>query len=99
MRLTKAQIEQIKILAAEQFGPEAELHLFGSRVDDAGRGGDVDLLVQSPVAVDRPALASARLAARVSRLLHGRKVDIVLQAPNLARAPIHDAARLQGVRL
>lgn len=99
MRLTKAQIEQIKTLTAEHFSPEAELRLFGSRADDTGRGGDVDLLIKSLDTVERPALKSAQLAARISRLLHGRKVDVIIDAPNLDRMPIHDVARSQGIRL
>lgn len=43
-----------------------------------------------------PALLSARIAARVSRAMHGRKVDVVISAPNLQSLPIHDIARREG---
>jgi predicted nucleotidyltransferase len=99
MRLTTTQIEQIKTLVAGHLGPEAEVRLFGSRVDDQIRGGDVDLLVASSNAVERPALLSATLAARISRVLRGRKVDVVIDAPNLTRLPIHAVAMSQGIRL
>jgi hypothetical protein len=39
---------------------------------------------------------TARLAARVSRAMFGRKVDVVLSAPNLKRLPIHDIAFEEG---
>jgi hypothetical protein len=42
-------------------------------------------------AVDNPALIAAQLSARVSRAMHGRKVDVLLSAPNLMRLPIHDS--------
>lgn len=96
MRLQPRQIAALKRLAEEQFGPQARLRLFGSRLDGQAKGGDVDLLVELPVPVPQPALQSARLAARLSRVLDGRRVDVLLSAPNLARLPIHDIAMRQG---
>jgi predicted nucleotidyltransferase len=99
MRLTPQQVERIRAIVAEQAGPDAVVWLFGSRVDDTARGGDVDLFVEVPRPVDEPALLSARIAGRVSRALDERKVDVVLAAPNLMPLPIHDIARREGVRL
>ena len=46
MRLT--QVEQEVILRCVKIhDPEADVRLFGSRVDDEKRGGDIDLLVLS----------------------------------------------------
>ena len=50
-------------------------------------------------AVQEPALMAARLASRVSRSMHGRKVDVLLKAPNLLEQPIHRIATQEGVRL
>ncbi|MCW5600359.1 hypothetical protein [Nitrosomonas sp.] len=47
--------------------------------------------------VENPALLAATLSAKVSRLMHGRKVDVLLSAPNLKRLPIHDIAFEEGV--
>lgn len=99
MRLTMQQIAQLKQVVTEEAGPRARLRLFGSRLDDARRGGDVDLLLQVPVRVDRPALLTGRVAARASRVLRGRKVDVLLEAPNLQRLPIHEIALRDGVLL
>lgn len=99
MRLSAHQIEQLKYLAAAESGPHARLRLFGSRLDDAARGGDVDLLLEIDQAVDNPAWLAARFAARASRALDGRKVDVLLAAPNLQRLPIHEIALREGVLL
>lgn len=99
MRLSGDQIATLKRLAVQIAGSDARLWLFGSRTDPAVRGGDVDLLVQLPHPVADPALLAARLAARASRALGGRHVDVVLSAPNLLHLPIHDTALRTGTRL
>ena len=47
MRPSPEHIAQIRQNAAESFGPEARVWLFGSWVDDSKRAGDIDLLVQT----------------------------------------------------
>lgn len=96
MRLTPDQATAIKRLTAEQFGPGAAARLFGSRLEDRARGGDVDLLVDVSDPIEEPALRAARLAARISRYLAGRRVDVLLAAPNLTEQAIHRIARAQG---
>ena len=99
MRLTPEQIHAIRLGAAQVAGQDARVWLFGSRVHDQERGGDVDLLLELDVPVSEPAQLAARLSARVSRAMHGRKVDVVVKAPNLMHLPIHSIALQEGVRL
>ena len=99
MRLSAEQIRRLKRLAVEEGGTEARLRLFGSRLDDTRSGGDVDLLLELASPATNPAPLAARMAARASRALDGRKVDVVLAAPNLKRLPIHDIAFRYGVEL
>ncbi len=47
MRLSEFQIEQIRKIARSIFGDDVKVVLFGSRVDDKARGGDIDLLIDS----------------------------------------------------
>ncbi|MFT5722658.1 MAG: putative nucleotidyltransferase [Motiliproteus sp.] len=99
MRITTDQQAFILIQVKDTFGDEAQVLLFGSRVDDTASGGDVDLLVEVPSPVDHPALQSSRLAARISRYMQGRKIDVVVDAPNLDHLAIHAVAKRTGVRL
>ncbi len=46
MRL-KEEERQIIIQAVKSIDPKANLYLFGSRVDDSSKGGDIDLLILS----------------------------------------------------
>ncbi len=99
MRLTDSQIDAIRRLAQEVAGDGARVRVFGSRLDNAARGGDLDLMLELPYPVENPALVAARMSARVSRVLAGRKVDVILSAPNLMRLPIHDVAMTKGCQL
>ena len=96
MRLTAEQIQGIRRIASQLAGEEAEIRVFGSRLDHSARGGDLDLLLELPGPIANPALLAAQVSAQVSRLMDGRKVDVVLAAPNLLRLPIHEVALKEG---
>lgn len=96
MRLDAEQRRAIREAVTELAGPHARARVFGSRLDDEARGGDVDLLVELKEPAQEPAMLSARIAARVSRAMHGRKVDVLISAPNLQSHPIHEVARRTG---
>lgn len=99
MRLTTDQISSIRRIVADTAGTSAQVRLFGSRLRDDATGGDLDLLVELPFAVEHPAALSARLATRISRTMHDRRVDVLVLAPNLRRLPIHDIALQEGQSL
>ncbi len=100
MRLSLKQIKQIKESTASVFGEEAKVYLFGSRLDDSSKGGgDIDLLVETNKHVERPAVLSTQLAAKVMMANHGLKVDVILFAPNLDKQSIHEVALTTGVVL
>ena len=96
MRLTELQIQRIRQLALDFAGSRSRVRVFGSRLDDDARGGDLDLMLELPDPVDNPALIAAQMSAQVSRIMHGRKVDVLLSAPNLMRLPIHEVVFREG---
>ena len=63
MRLTATQTQVILNCVHQQFGADARVMLFGSRLDELARGGDVDLLVESaaPPTLHQRALATMAL--------------------------------------
>ncbi len=99
MRLSPRQINIIQNVVSELAGKDATVRLFGSRTDDNARGGDIDLLVEIPHAVENSAWLSANVSGRISYLLGGQKIDVILLAPNLERFPIHHMAQKEGVVL
>lgn len=48
MRLSPDQARTIVVAAQELTGPDARVRLFGSRLDNLARGGDIDLLMECP---------------------------------------------------
>lgn len=96
VRLTTEEIAGIKAAVVEVFGDAATVRLFGSRVDDAKRGGDIDLLVEVPEGRDtfRDELV---LAGALEDRLGERMITILLQQPKLKRSPIVAIAYRDGV--
>lgn len=78
MRLTAGQIQAIKQTVQASLGLPAQVRLFGSRLDDEAKGGDVDLHVS--VAQPVNVWATAQCASRLERSLDGRKVDVRMWA-------------------
>ena len=52
MRLTSEQIKAIKDTTYSVLGEGSRVILFGSRVDDAKKGGDIDLLFETEHILD-----------------------------------------------
>ncbi len=99
MRLNKLQINAITSAIKAVFGQGAGVLLFGSRLNDQAKGGDIDLLVTVDYPVERPASDIAQAQAKMIMLLGDQKIDILLDAPNLTRQTIHQIAHQEGLVL
>ena len=99
MRLTPTQIDTIKQTVTGTFGEDAGVWLFGSRVDDNKRGGDIDLLI-CPRADTADQLFSKeiRFLVQLERQLGERKIDVVIETPHDTR-PIVAIAHATGVKI
>lgn len=101
MRLTPRQTEIIRQAAHAAFGPATQVWLFGSRVDDSKRGGDIDLFIET----DEPDVAKivrAEMAflAAIKMQLGDQKIDVLVNYPaRTTHPPIFEIARQTGVRL
>ena len=99
MRLSQQHREAILQVVSDTCGPDSQVRLFGSRVDDSQRGGDVDLLIEVPVDPDDVFGLQRRLYARLLRVLDERPVDVLVVGPRTRRAAVHVEALRHGVLL
>jgi predicted nucleotidyltransferase len=97
MRLTPQTREIIRTTTHEVFGATARVRLFGSRVDDNLRGGDIDLLVELPSHQADSRKKSLTLAARLQMRLGDQPIDILVLDPDTVLQPIHRVAVATGV--
>ena len=98
MRLTADQAEVIRTAVREVYGEDSRLWLFGSRVDDTRRGGDIDLLVRPDSSGGYALMDKIRLLGKLERGLGERKIDIVIETQDDQR-PIVKIAHERGIRL
>ncbi len=96
MRLSSEQLSVILAATRELAGAEASVRLFGSRLNDRLRGGDIDLLVECPQPVARPVRLAAQITARLQNRLGDRKIDVLVVDPDTKLEPVHLAARAEG---
>lgn len=99
MRLTEQDRQAILRVIRATCGAQARVRLFGSRVDDAERGGDIDLLVELPYEPDDIYALQRQLFAKLLRALQGRPVDVLIIGPRTRRLPVHEEALREGVQL
>jgi len=95
MRLSPSQQQCIREATEQFFGPEAKVWLFGSRVDDQRRGGDVDLYVET-APIDS-VLTSLRCKMAIEDGLD-LPVDLLVNDQDIDK-PIYAIAKKTGVRL
>lgn len=98
MRLSQQEKDAIITSAKEAFGPQVEVWLFGSRVDDNAKGGDIDLYIEVP-AIDSPVMRKITFKLRLEDRIGERKVDVVLHQRCNEELPIHQIAKAEGVKL
>lgn len=76
MRLKESKLNNIKDIFIKVFG-EGELYLFGSRVDDSKKGGDIDLYIV-PASGDNLAIKKLNFRVLLKKAIHEQKIDVVI---------------------
>lgn len=99
MRITPSQIESIRRAAQSVLGPQVSIRLFGSRVNDDLKGGDIDLLFEIEHTVANRAQAICSIQGALMRTLGDRKIDILLKDPHTPDTAIFEIARRTRVTL
>lgn len=76
MRLEKRIVNVIKGAIFDSFGV-VDIYLFGSRVDDNKKGGDIDLAVNSDVSREKFRKNKVKFISTLIRLGYDFKIDLV----------------------
>lgn len=77
VRLDEKAIEVIKENVLSNFGQDARVLLFGSRVDLQQKGGDIDLLVLSALGSKEQFKAKILTLSGIHRALGEQKIDLI----------------------
>jgi predicted nucleotidyltransferase len=96
MRLLNKEIDIIKTVIRQFFGDGARVMLFGSRVDDLQRGGDIDLYVL-PENTSAQWQQTMKALSMLKVLLGDQKIDLVIAQD--AQRLIEQEALTSGVLL
>ena len=99
MRLSEKEINAIKVQKQSFFSQNAKVYLFGSRLDDAKKGGDIDLFIECDKSYNTFKNA-IRFKTQLKRDIGDQKIDLVVKSFNEVddRAIITEA-RKAGVML
>mgnify|MGYP000075881337 CR=1 FL=1 len=99
MRLSPHQVSLIKSTITSLVDSVSKIILFGSRVDDDAKGGDIDLYIELEKVQENRAAMASRIAACLQINLGDRKIDVILVDPKTIIQPIHTHAQQQGILL
>ena len=96
MRLTQQQTRLITQAIFRLAGEHARIFLFGSRLNDNAKGGDVDILIETetPLSLIERAKIKLQLESEL-----GMPVDVIAQTRDVAPTPFQTIARKHALRL
>ena len=85
MRLTHYERQNIKKWA-QKYDAGAKVYLYGSRVDEARRGGDIDLLVVSEHT--QKFKDKIELVLELHDLIGEQKIDLAIRSPEVLKRDV-----------
>ncbi len=98
MRLNREQLEIIESVASEMIpaGARYQLTLFGSRLNDDARGGDVDIYLEvAGIAKQKQQILKRRMRPRLEEMLN-LPVDLIIHDRTEPLTLVSKIAREQG---
>ena len=96
--MTRQQIECLIEATHHSFGDNADIWLFGSRVDDNKKGGDIDLYIETNLESGTVA-AKLKMRQLIWPTFGDQKIDILVRSRTQAPSPLHEIAKSTGQKL
>jgi len=81
MRISNFQRKAILDSVVAEFEHDIRVTLFGSRVNDLSRGGDIDLFVELPCQIDDILRKKLSILSRIQRKIGEQKIDLIITYP------------------
>jgi predicted nucleotidyltransferase len=99
MRLTAFEIKAIKACFEQTFESNDHIWLFGSRVDDSKKGGDIDLYIETTIAEYTLAFRKKMdFMIYLQNKIGEQKIDVILNCVALQKdKPIYQVAKETGI--
>jgi len=88
MRLSQFEIGAIISIAKKYFGTEVQVFLFGSRVDDDKKGGDIDLFIKNDAKELLSLETKIQFLVELKIQIGEQKIDVVFDN-EITRSKVH----------
>lgn len=101
MRLTEKQLDAIRELFFVYFLPEDKIWLFGSRVDDLKKGGDIDFYIETHYP-ETSQIAEKKISflRDLKKRIGDQKIDVIINVlEKNKQLRIYDEAKSTEIRL
>lgn len=99
MRLTDYQIDRILSIARGIYGDAVRIYLFGSRINDEKRGGDIDLLIETDDFQLTTLDNKIKYLSRLKLAIGDQKIDLVYLKNLDSRPGFSDTVLKTRIRL
>ncbi len=83
MRIKSYQIETINQLAKIYFGSNTKVFLFGSRLDNKKKGGDIDILIKKDEKQKMNLRQKSRFLTELKMKIGFQKIDVIFDNEKL----------------
>ena len=97
MRLKKEHIANIKEVASKIFGKDVQIYLFGSRVNDSKKGGDIDLYIETDIK-EELLEKKIKMLSLLYTIIGEQKIDLIINDFSRDKL-IYKVAKQEGVLL
>ncbi len=97
IRLSQEDVDLIKSLAIEIFGSDAEVWIFGSRVNPNLKGGDIDIYIEVS-STDKMIEKKLEYLVKLKDAIGEQKIDLIVKQKG-CKEFICEEAKKRGIKL
>ena len=98
MWISEEMAKSLVALAREHIADNAKVWLFGSRVRDDAKGGDIDIMIEAS-SIENTLQRKIRFQLAFEDIWGEQKLDVLLHDTERDDQPIHEIVRREGILL